>query len=131
VEKITVNPAGIHPPANNAYSHALKSGKLLFIAGQVAMNKNGKIVGVGDIRKQTQQVFENVGAILRDAGATFDNLVYTTGFLVDMKKNFEGYATVRAQFLTKDPKPASAIVEVNGLFVPELLFELQGIAVLD
>jgi enamine deaminase RidA (YjgF/YER057c/UK114 family) len=131
IEKVALNPSTIHPPPNNAYSHAIRSGKLLFIAGQCAIDKNGQVVGAGDIRKQTQQVFENVQNILHAADATFDNIVYSTGFLVDFKKNYPGYAAVRLQFLTKDPKPASAIVEVAGLFMPELLFEFQGIAVLE
>lgn len=131
MEKISINPTDVHPPAKNAYSHALRSGKLLFIAGQVAIDQTGQVVGAGDIRKQTQQVFENFARILHAAGATFDNLVYSTGFMVDMKNNYPGYAAVREQFLTTDPKPASALIEVSGLFVPELLFELQGIAVLD
>jgi reactive intermediate/imine deaminase len=131
MEKVSVQPKGIHKPINNAYSHAIRSGKMLFIAGQLAMDQQGRVVGAGDIRKQTKQVFENIGTILKASGATFENLVYWTAFIVDMKKNYAGYAEVRAQYLSKDPKPATALVEVKGLSTPDFLFEVQAIAVLD
>jgi enamine deaminase RidA (YjgF/YER057c/UK114 family) len=101
------------------------------MAGQVALDRQGRVVGVGDIRKQTRQVFENIGAILRASGATFDNVVYWTAYLVDLERNYPGYAEVRAQYLSKDPKPATALLEVKGLSMPDLLFEVQAIAVLD
>jgi reactive intermediate/imine deaminase len=131
MEKTAINPQGLHPPANNAYSHAIRSGKLLFIAGQLSLDQQGRVVGPGDIRMQTRQVFENINTVLKAAGATFDNLVYWTAFMVDMQKNFAGYAEVRSQYLSKDPKPATALIEVKGLSMPELLFEVQAIAVLD
>lgn len=131
MEKVAVKPKELHPPQNNAYSHGIRSGKMLFIAGQLAVDQNGQVVGPEDIRKQTKQVFENIGAVLRASGATFDNVVYWTAFIVDMEKNYSGYAEIRAQYLSKDPRPATALVEVKGLVKPEFLFEVQAIAVLD
>ena len=132
MEKIGINPPDLHPPANNAYSHAIRSGKLLFIAGQVSMDAQGNVVGPNDIRAQTKQVFENLKTVLRASGATFSNIVYWTAYMVDMKKNFAGYAEVRTQYLAaENPKPATALVEVSGLSAPGLVFEIQAIAVLD
>ena len=131
MDKIAITPKNHHKPVNNAYSHAIKSGKLLFIAGQLALDEEGRLVGAGDIRKQTRQVFENIKKVLIASGATFENIVYWTAYIVNMKENFAGYAEIRAEYLSKDPKPATALVEVKGLSTSDFLFEVQAIAILD
>jgi aminoacrylate peracid reductase len=111
------------------FSPAIRVGNLLFISGTTATDENLKIVGVGDIAEQTRQIFRKWGAILRAAGASFDNIVETTDYYVTL----EGYsrtADVRREFF-RPPYPAATGVQVAGLIRPEALIEIKGIAVLD
>ncbi len=103
-------------------------GKLLFIAGQTASDKNGAIVGKGDIEAQTHQVFKNLSAVLKEAGGSFDNLVMTTTYITDRKYR-EGYNRVRMQVYKKEP-PTSTLVIISGLAHPDYLIEINGVAVL-
>lgn len=126
--KVAIRPEGVHAPQNDAYSHAVAAGNLLFIAGQVPLDAQGAVVGPGDIRAQARQVFENLGTVLRAAGLGFEHLVSCTAFIVDIQANYSGYADIRSQYLAGAPKPAMAIVEVSRLVRQEFLFELQAIA---
>jgi enamine deaminase RidA (YjgF/YER057c/UK114 family) len=105
-----------------------ESGRLLFIAGQTASDKDGNVVGKGDIEAQTTQVFKNIAAVLEEAGGSFDNLVMTTTYITD-RKSREGYNRVRQQYYKKD-SPTSTLVIVSGLANPDYLIEIAGIAVL-
>ena len=107
---------------------ATTSGKLLFIAGQTASDKDGNVVGKGDIRAQTEQVFANLKAVLKGAGGTLDNLVMTTTYITDREYR-EGYNEVRRRQYKKTP-PTSTLVIVKGLASPDYLIEIAGIAVL-
>jgi len=112
------------------YSQAIQTsgGKLLFIAGQTASDKEGNVVGKGDIKAQTEQVYANLKAALKAAGGTFDNLVMTTTYIVDREYR-EGYNEVRRQQFKKS-SPTSTLVIVKGLAHPDYLIEIAGIAVI-
>jgi enamine deaminase RidA (YjgF/YER057c/UK114 family) len=69
------------PPAQGMYSHVARAGELAFIAGQVAVDAKGNPVGVGDVAAQVNQVFENLGTILKDLGAGFESVVQFTTYL--------------------------------------------------
>ena len=73
-------------------------GRLLFIAGQTAADRDGNVVGKDDAEKQAEQVFANLGAVLAAAGGSFDNLVSTTTYLTDIKYR-EAYNKVRLKYL--------------------------------
>lgn len=103
-------------------------GKLLFIAGQTASDKDGNVVGKGDIEAQTHQVFKNITAVLEEAGGSLDNLVMTTTYITDRKYR-EGYNRVRQQYYKKN-SPTSTLVIVTGLASPDYLIEINGVAVL-
>ncbi len=105
-----------------------KPGRLLFIAGQTATDKDGNVVGKGDIEAQAHQVFKNLGAVLKDAGGSFDNLVMTTTYITDISYR-EGYNRVRMQYYKKT-SPTSTLVVVKGLAREEYLIEISAIAVL-
>ena len=105
-----------------------EGGKLLFIAGQTASDKDGNVVGKGDIEAQTEQVFKNLRAVLEEAGGTLDNLVMTTTYITDRKYR-EGYNRVRTQQY-KNNAPTSTLVIITGLAHPDYLIEINGIAVL-
>ena len=107
---------------------ATTSGKLLFIAGQTASDKDGNVVGTGDIRAQTDQVFANLKAVLKAAGGTLDNLVMTTTYITDREYR-DGYNEVRRGQYKKNP-PTSTLVIVKGLAHPDYLIEIAGIAII-
>jgi 2-iminobutanoate/2-iminopropanoate deaminase len=113
------------------YSHAVKArgNQLLFISGTTARDGEGNIVGRGDIKAQTRQILENMKKILEKAGATFDNIVKVTVFVTDMR-HFKEIHEIRSQYFKKD-FPASTLVQVSSLSSPELLIEIEAIAVLD
>ena len=124
----TIQPKTLNDPRPR-YSHAIlnQGGKLLFIAGQTASDKDGNVVGKGDIKAQTEQVFANMKAGLKAAGGTIDELVMTTTYIVDREYR-EGYNEVRRGLYKKDP-PTSTLVIVKGLAHPDYLIEIAGIAV--
>jgi enamine deaminase RidA (YjgF/YER057c/UK114 family) len=103
-------------------------GRLLFIAGQTAVDREGNVIGKDDPEKQADQVFANLGAVLAAAGGTFENLVSTTTYLTDIKYR-EAYNKVRLKYYTKN-QPTSTLVVVKALGGEGLLIEIDGIAVI-
>jgi reactive intermediate/imine deaminase len=101
---------------------------IVFLAGQVALSPDGQLVGEGDFDAQCRQVFENLGAVLEQAGATFDNVVKVTVYLPDIT-NLQAYRLVKAEFV-HGAQPASTAIEVKGLAFPGLMVEVEAIAVL-
>jgi len=112
------------------YSHVVVASgeKLVFISGQLARDKNGDIVGAGDMRAQIRQVGENLRNALEAAGATLGDLVKTTTFVTDIDEFFR-HVDVRHDFLGVS-LPASTTVEVRRLSHPSLLVEIEAIALL-
>jgi 2-iminobutanoate/2-iminopropanoate deaminase len=112
------------------YSQAIltEGGRLLFIAGQTAADRDGNVVGKGDIEKQTEQVFQNLLAVLTAAGGTFDNLVMTTTYLTDIGYR-DAFNNVRLKYY-RNSQPANTLVVVKGLAHTDFLIEIDGIAVL-
>ena len=102
-----------------------KAGNFLFLSGQVPLDDLGRMVGFRDIRAQTRQVFENIKVILEEAGTSLDKIVRWNGYIVNMDKNYTGFAEVRAQYFPKDPKPTATLVEVLSLA------HVEAIAVVD
>ena len=122
-----------NPPALSAptgYTHIVEvTGpvKMIYISGQIAYDKDGKVVGAGDMKAQAEQVFKNLQAALGAAGATFADVVKMNSYITDMSK-VQAVRDVRARYF-KDATPASTFVEVKGLVRPELLLEIEVIAV--
>jgi enamine deaminase RidA (YjgF/YER057c/UK114 family) len=112
------------------YAQGIKTtgGSLLFIAGQTAVDGSGQVVGAGDITRQAEQVFDNLRAVLEAAGGSFDNLVMTTTYLTNVSYR-AAFSEVRARRYTR-LTPASSLIIVAGLANPELLIEIDGIAVI-
>lgn len=119
------------PAPVGPYNQAIAtSGQMLFIAGQVPLDpKSGQIVGEGDIKAQTQQVMENIEAILSEAGANWDNIVKTSVFLTDLA-NFVPMNQVYAEYFAEDTAPARACVEVSRL-PKDVLVEIECIAAIE
>lgn len=125
------NPGTVAPPMGS-YSHAVRvetpDAVWLHVSGQIANDAHGTLVGPDDLRTQTEQVFENLRAILEANGATFDDVVKIQTFLTTLD-DLAGYREVRARFLTSEP-PASTTVQVVALVVPEALVEVDAVAVI-
>ncbi|MGK7945445.1 MAG: RidA family protein [Microcystaceae cyanobacterium] len=118
------------PAPVGPYNQAiLAQGQFLFVAGQIPLNpKTGEMVGEGDIAAQTEQVMENLGAILTEAGATWESVVKTTVFLSDLA-NFSAVNQVYAKYFSEATAPARACVEVSRL-PKDVLVEIDCIAVI-
>jgi 2-iminobutanoate/2-iminopropanoate deaminase len=113
------------PGAVGPYSQAIKAGDFLFASGQIPINpEKGKIVG-GGVAAQAEQCMKNVGAILEEAGLSYDNVVKTTVYLTNM--NFFGAVnTVYAQYFKKN-LPARSCVEISKL-PKDVFIEVEVIA---
>ena len=122
------NPPALSTPTG--YTHIVEvtgPAKTIYISGQIAYDKEGKVVGAGDMKAQAEQVFRNLKAALDAAGATFADVVKMNSYITDMSK-VQAVRDVRARYF-KDATPASTFVEVKGLVRPELLLEIEVIAV--
>ncbi|HET8755312.1 MAG TPA: RidA family protein [Solirubrobacteraceae bacterium] len=126
--KEALNPDRLPAPVG-PYSNVVTSppGTLVFVAGQVALDADGNVVGAGDIVAQTRQVMENIGAALEAAGATFADVVKIVNYITDVNE-FSKMAAVRREFL-REPYPTSTLVEVQALMFPELMIEIEAMAV--
>ena len=80
-----LRPQGWQEPA--VYSQGIKAGNLIFLAGQTSVDDEGKVVGVGNIRVQSKQVYERIKRLLEEAGAGFEDVVKLTTYLTDIKSN--------------------------------------------
>ena len=123
------NPPALSTPTG--YTHIVEvtgPNRTIYISGQIAYDKDGKIVGApGDMKAQAEQVFKNLEAALTAAGAKFSDVVKMNSYITDMSK-VQAVRDVRAQYF-KDATPASTFVEVKGLVRPELLLEIEVVAV--
>ena len=119
----TVKPFGIFSSA--AWQ---PEGKVLHIAGQVAQDATGALVGKDDIRAQTRQVLENIRTVLAGVGGTMDDVARVTVYVTDMS-GLAQIHEVRGQYFRR-PYPASTLVEVKRLVKPEYLIEIDAVAVI-
>ncbi len=127
-----VNPPSA-PPVQGMYSHVARMapGELAFIAGQVAIDAKGNPVGVGDLAAQVNQVFENLGKILKDLGTDFELVVQFTTYLT----NADGIPTWMSARSALFPKlfpggkyPPNTLLVIDRLVKPEFLLEIEAIA---
>jgi enamine deaminase RidA (YjgF/YER057c/UK114 family) len=121
------NPPGLSTPRGYTHVVDVPAGRTLYIAGQVAFDAEGKVVGKGDVRAQTEQVFRNLKIALESAGATFADVVKLNWYVKDMSP-LGVYRDLREQFLGSGPRPASTLVEVKGLALEDLLIEIEAVA---
>jgi reactive intermediate/imine deaminase len=124
------NPGGIGAPVGN-YSHVARveagDAVFLFISGQVAIDPEGNLVGEDDMARQCEQTLENLRLILEAHGASFADVVKLNTYATDLSQ-IGVLREVRARYISSDP-PASTTVEVSALFRPEVLVEMEAVAV--
>ena len=130
----------IQPPGMNIrtiggqalYSHVVAvagGGRTLYVSGQVARDEAGSTVGKGDMRAQIEQVGRNLEACLQAAGASLSDIVKTTTYVTDIDEFFK-HTDMRMRFLGA-AMGASTTVEVSRLAGPDLMVEIEAIAVVD
>lgn len=125
-----IHPEGVF--ATPAYTQVVtaKGGKTVYVSGQVALGESGNLVGRGDLRAQTKQVFVNLERCLAAAGATFEDVIKMTTYVVDYRPEvLETIRAVRSEYLSEENPPASTLVGVQALAFEGLLIEVEAIAV--
>ena len=133
MNKHYVNPAELGAAPRN-YSHAVTiaaPAKLVYVSGQISLAPDGQVVGKGDMRRQCEQVFENLAAVLRASGAGWGDVVKMNAYMVGMSdENVAAFREVRSRHLKSGPPPASTFVGVARLVNAELLIEVEVVAAL-
>jgi enamine deaminase RidA (YjgF/YER057c/UK114 family) len=116
-------------PRPYGYSQVVQvtGGHPVYISGQVPLDTNNQVVGVGDFATQARQAFENVRLALESVGLTFAHVVKIQMFLTDIT-NLPAIRDVRDEFVNTQQPPASTTVQVAALFHPDVLFEIDAIA---
>jgi enamine deaminase RidA (YjgF/YER057c/UK114 family) len=117
-------------PKSVGYSQVaiVRGGLIVFIAGQVALDKAGSVVGKDDFHAQVQQVFENLKFALESAGGSFKDVIKLNSYFIDLG-NAPDFRKVRDQYINVEKPPASTAVQVPRLFRPEFLIEIEATAV--
>ena len=123
------NPPTLSVPTGYSHVVDVQSGRTIYIAGQVALDKSGNDVGKGNFAAQTTQVFENLKLALVAAGATFDNVVKLNTYVTDMSQ-VQTLRDIRAKYYGKNA-PASTLVQVGKLAREELMIEIEAIAIVQ
>ena len=124
------NPPTLSTPTG--YTHIVEvtgPAKTVYISGQIALDKDGKVVGEGDMKAQAEQVFKNLQAALTAAGATFADVVKMNTYITDMDKA-PAVREVRARYFGATT-PASTLVQVVKLARPEFMLEIEVIAAIS
>jgi 2-iminobutanoate/2-iminopropanoate deaminase len=119
----------VHETKDRGYSHAAKSGNTLYVAGQVARDIKGELVGKGDFQAQARQAYTNLKNILQEVGGGLKNIVKMTTILTD-SGNVESLRVIRNEFFG-DIKPPNTLLIIESLASPDYLIEVEAIAVLD
>lgn len=120
---------GVAPATGYSHVVVTSPGKLIFLAGQVANNSAGQMVGKDDIKMQTEQVFENIKANLAAAGATFQDVVKLNWYIRDLKPEYlPVIREVRDRYVNKEHPPASTLVGVSALFREGYMLEVEAVA---
>jgi len=116
------------------YSHVaeINSGKLVYIAGQIALDREGQLVGKDDFAAQVRQVFTNLGAALESAGGSFADVVKLNCYCVARvdRSQIPVVREIRDQFVNTKAPPVSTFVFVSDLVRPEWLIEIEAVAVM-
>ena len=125
-----ISPNSMHKPLGYSHVAKLDDGKPIFIAGQVALDASGNLVGPGDFRVQAQQVFDNLNSAVEAAGGNFSNVVKLNVYVTN-SAYLPQYREVRDRYIDLQRPPASTAVQVAALFRPEFLIEVEAVAVVN
>ena len=125
--KEIINPPDVVPA--RGYSHAIKCGNTVYVAGQVAWDIEGKLIGKGDFEAQSRMALENLKRVLAAAGAQMTDVVQMNFYII----NLEDFAKIRNPYREYFGKyyPCQTLTVIKSLADPDLLIEIQAIAVID
>ena len=127
---VRINPPELGTPTGYSQVVEVRASRIIFIAGQTALDRDGNVVGQGNFAAQAAQVFDNLAIALNAADCTPAHLVKMTVFLTDMN-NLAAYREVRNRFFAKVTPPAApavTLVEVSKLYGPHFLIEIEAVA---
>jgi len=126
--KTVINPPEMATPTG--YSYAIKkTGTPVFISGQVALDAEGRVVGEHDVAAQVEQVFQNLRTVVHACGGSLDDVVKITIFVTDASYR-PAVAAARQRHFKEGQYPASTYLVVSALAVPQLLVEIEAVAVI-
>jgi len=111
------------------YSRAVRVGNIIEVTGTVAVDENSLLVGKNDAYAQTRFIIEKIGKVLKQAGASLNDVVRTRMFVTDISQ-WEEYGRAHGEFF-KDIRPCTSMIEVSGLIGPEYLIEIEATAILN
>lgn len=114
------------------YSHVVTvagGGRQIFVAGQLARDRDGNVVGKGDMRAQIEQVGKNIETCLKAAGASLADIVKTNTYVTDIEEFFK-HTDMRLRYFAP-AMPTSTTVEVRRLAGPDFMVEIEAIAIVD
>jgi 2-iminobutanoate/2-iminopropanoate deaminase len=123
-----IQPKTVHDTTAYAYAHAVRMGDLVFVAGQVARDVDGNLVGKGDVRAQTEQVFKNLRAVLEDAGSGMHKVGKVTVFITRLEYRPIVHEIRSRVFKDAGHLPASTLAVVTSLADPDWLVEIEAVA---
>lgn len=130
--KEAINPRSLPKPPGYTQVMKVSGGKTIYIAGQVAWNADNELVGRGDFETQARQVFTNLVTALEAAGASPDDLVKICIYVVDHDADkLDAIRLVRDEILGDITPPTSTLLGVAALALPDLLIEVDAVAVVD
>jgi enamine deaminase RidA (YjgF/YER057c/UK114 family) len=135
MSKVTqaINPPTLVKPAGFSHAWEAQGGKTVYIAGQVAVDREGRVVGAGDLVAQFRQVCENLKAVLVSRAGQMDNIVKLTIYVLsksDYKARTREIGAVYRDYFGRH-YPAMTLVEVKGLYDDDCLIESEAVAVVD
>jgi len=123
------NSPEISSPAGYSHAVVVNGGKMIFLSGQVGLNKQGEMVGKDDFRAQATQVFANLRAALAAAGAAPKDVIKLNYYVVGLNhEKLVALRTVRDQFIDKEHAPASTLAGVQALFREDAMLEVEAVA---
>ena len=126
-----LNPPGLSAPAGYTHVVVVSPGKLVHISGQVSVNAKGEVVGEGDLRAQTTQVFANLKTALAAVGGSLNDVIKMNTYVVNMQpEDVAIVREVRQTQIPQAPAPASTLVGVTALARKEFLIEIEAVAAL-
>jgi len=123
-----LQPEGMSPNGNR-YTHVVKVGPWVYIAGQTASDADGNVVGIGDPLAQTEQVLANLAKAVESVGGKLTDIIKTTVYVVG-KENTDAIRTARAGKFGDRP-PTSTLLIIEGLARPELMLEIEALAYVE
>jgi len=132
MERQFINPEGMNRPGTYTPVVTARGGKTIYISGQVPLDERGQLVGGNDLKAQTEQVYRNLGLALKGAGASFQDVVKITTYVVNYKPEYRALMhEVRSHHFSKENPPASTLVGVQSLARSDILVEIEAVAVTD